>query len=117
MNIADYESLVKIERSLKMNECRKTEVFRKMEIESTYVNNWQLHNSKNERNVTITLMAIGISYMALTLPYQLHWFYNMIRELTASGSDDLGDKCRMRQLQINLHDITFTCRNLNYVFN
>jgi growth hormone secretagogue receptor len=72
--------------------------------------------SRKERNLTITLLVIGITYMLLTLPYQIYWIYHLFNELK-DYIDDIELMCIERKARMDFYELTFMCRNLNYVVN
>lgn len=49
------------------------------------------NNSKNDQNLSITLVTLAITFMILTFPFQAHWFYENIYSSIWSISVDAQD--------------------------
>lgn len=72
--------------------------------------------AKNDRNLTVTLLAVGITYMVLTFPYQLYWVNHMLNDVIEYDTD-LEMMCLQKRNRIIFFEMTFMFRNLNYVIN
>jgi hypothetical protein len=77
--------------------------------------------SSNDRNLSITLVIMALSYALLTMPFQIYWFYDnlvlhyyQIINPSASTFIEEWKESLNRQLA---RDITFQIRNLNYITN
>ena len=95
-------------------------------------------NSKTDRNLSITLVTVAITFMILTFPFQMYWFYeNLFRwlvesfqqlqsatsSLLATNSTQVNqtsppsDSDPRLDTHFNCQPITFIIKNMNYVIN
>jgi hypothetical protein len=78
--------------------------------EQTFKRNVQrTYTSKADQNLSITLVTVAVTFMALTFPYQAYWFYDFLVSNRAGGE--------YTDTEINLRNLTFIFKNTNYVIN
>ena len=99
----------------------------------TSCENHKINNSKNDQNLSITLVTVAVTFMILTFPFQAFWFYenfiashvqpvdtssaylsvlnntSSINNSTTNSSIDAYEK--------NLRNLTFIIKNMNYLIN
>lgn len=90
---------------------------------ATFTNSFrnQLSSSSTDRNLSITLVIMALTYALLTMPFQIYWFYDNL-VLTYYQLIDPSSSAFIEEWKISLNrqlarDITFQIRNLNYIIN
>ena len=94
------------------------------------ISNVQYNNTKNDRNLSITLVTVAITFMILTFPFQGYWFYEQfylkstknttLPQLSAGHFDFNATNSTQKSHEsskINFREITFIIKNMNYVIN
>lgn len=79
---------------------------------SINMDQFQVVNSINERNLSVTLVAVAITYMILTFPHQITWLYSIFVEFFYQTETECEREQRRR-----INEIAFFFRNMNYVVN
>lgn len=92
--------------------------------------NFSVNQSKNDRNLSITLVTVAFTFMVLTFPFQVYWFYENIylnfnfEILSNFSSDESLFIQRPPQIESAgrsylkyFKDMTFLLKNMNYLIN
>nr|QVK45779.1 G protein-coupled receptor [Proales similis] len=85
--------------------------------------------SKADHNLSITLVTVALTFMVLTFPFQLNWFYeNFFQRASSSNaaniSELVGNEKQNNQSEpifslsdLDIREITFGIKHLNYLIN
>jgi len=74
-------------------------------------------NSKNDRNLSITLVTVAIVFMILTFPYQGYWFYEQFQQFYDQYRPNQTSASQATDAPPNLQKLTLAIKNMNYVIN
>lgn len=76
----------------------------------------QFNQSKNDRNLSITLVTVAVTFMMLTFPFQAFWFYENFYKQFASNNSNLTNET-LHTIEKYFKDTTFSIKNMNYLIN
>jgi hypothetical protein len=97
----------------------------------------QSNFSKNDRNLSITLVMVAVTFMILTFPFQAYWFFENFFKTFLVTTENVNNVEQMLKLnqnislseynydeshnaqenKVNLREVTFAIKNLNYLIN
>lgn len=58
------------------------------------------NTSKNDRNLSITLVTLAITFMIFTFPFQAHWFYENIYKMLVSADGEPSSSSSSSSFQV-----------------
>jgi hypothetical protein len=67
-----------------------------------------VNSSKNDQNLSITLVTVAVTFMVLTFPFQAYWFYEQFLDIS---------RTEHTLTELNLRNLTFIFKNTNYLIN
>ncbi|CAF0970770.1 unnamed protein product [Didymodactylos carnosus] len=72
---------------------------------------YRLKNNLGRRiHISVLLIIVSLSFTALTLPFQIHWYISIVQSFIPTNF-------RLNLFNISFRYLTLTIRNMNYTFN